>query len=108
MSSLSKLGVCSTDIETAGLVIIRRPKAWTAITDVCIESQLKAFCDKHDIPVPQPRKRDTLLQKARSNYEAVAKKVGETASYPGNWLYESWSESGKLPVIILKSISNIL
>lgn len=43
--------------------------------------------------VPQPRTRDTLLQKTRANYETVAKKVGETASYPGNWLYETWSES---------------
>jgi hypothetical protein len=62
-----------------------------------IESQLKAFADKHDILVPQPRKRDAILQKVRSNYEAVAKKVGETCSYPGNWLYESWSESGIVP-----------
>ncbi|KAE9376860.1 putative stress response protein ish1 [Stipitochalara longipes BDJ] len=71
--------------------------AWTSVKDWIFdswtESQLKAFCDKHDIPVPQPRKRDTILQKARSNYETVAKKVGETASYPGNWLYETWSES---------------
>lgn len=43
--------------------------------------------------VPQPRTRDNLLQKARSNYEAVAKKAGEAAAYPGNWLYESWSDS---------------
>ncbi|KAH8778143.1 putative stress response protein ish1 [Hyaloscypha finlandica] len=71
--------------------------AWASVKDWIFdswtESQLKAFCDKHDIPVPQPRKRDTILQKARSNYETVAKKVGETASYPGNWLYETWSES---------------
>lgn len=43
--------------------------------------------------VPQPRQRDTLLQKARSSYEIVANKVGEKTSYPGDWLYESWSES---------------
>ncbi|TDZ39297.1 Stress response protein ish1 [Colletotrichum spinosum] len=66
-------------------------KDW--ILDSWTESQLKAFCDKHDVPVPQPRKRDSLLQKARSNYETVAQKLGETAAYPGNWLYESWSES---------------
>jgi hypothetical protein len=60
-----------------------------------IDSQLKAFADKHGIPVPEPRKRDTILQKLRSNYEAIAKKAGEAASYPGNWLYGSWSESGK-------------
>lgn len=66
-------------------------KDW--ILDSWTESQLKAFCDRHGIPVPQPRTRDTLLQKARANYETVAKKAGETASYPGNWLYETWSES---------------
>ncbi|KAK6205990.1 hypothetical protein LQW54_008055 [Pestalotiopsis sp. IQ-011] len=71
--------------------------AWTStkdwILDSWTDSQLKAFADKHGIPVPQPRKRDTLLQKTRSSYESVAKKLGETAAYPGNWLYENWSES---------------
>lgn len=43
--------------------------------------------------VPQPRKRDTLLQKARANYDVVAKKAGEATAYPGNWLYETWTES---------------
>ncbi|KAI0197735.1 hypothetical protein F4808DRAFT_437962 [Astrocystis sublimbata] len=66
-------------------------KTW--ILDTWTESTLKSFADKHGIPVPQPRKRDTLLQQARNNYEKVAKKVGETAAYPGTWLYESWSES---------------
>ena len=54
---------------------------------------MKAFLDRHGIPAPQPRKRDTLLRAVRENYEAVAKKVGETAHYPGNWLYEQWTES---------------
>ncbi|PBP26959.1 hypothetical protein BUE80_DR002159 [Diplocarpon rosae] len=71
--------------------------AWSSVRDWIFdswtESQLKAFADKHGIPVPQPRKRDTLLQKVRSNYESAAQKAGETAAYPGNWLYESWSES---------------
>ncbi|GAB1319132.1 Meiotic sister chromatid recombination protein 1 [Madurella fahalii] len=66
-------------------------KDW--ILDTWTDSQLKAFCDHHGIPVPQPRKRDTLLQKARSNYESIAQKAGETMAYPGNWLYETWSES---------------
>ncbi|KAJ4300169.1 hypothetical protein N0V88_002838 [Collariella sp. IMI 366227] len=66
-------------------------KDW--ILDTWTDSQLKAFCDRHGIPVPQPRKRDTLLQKVRENYETIAQKVGETAAYPGNWLYETWSES---------------
>ncbi|KAJ8120593.1 hypothetical protein ONZ43_g2737 [Nemania bipapillata] len=66
-------------------------KDW--ILDTWSESTLKSFADKHGIPVPQPRKRDTLLQQVRSNYQSVAKKAGQAASYPGNWLYETWSES---------------
>ncbi|KAI1130500.1 hypothetical protein F5Y10DRAFT_235802 [Nemania abortiva] len=72
-------------------------QAWTDtkdwILDTWTESTLKSFADKHGIPVPQPRKRDTILQQVRSNYQTVAKKAGETASYPGDWLYETWSES---------------
>jgi len=71
--------------------------AWSSVRDWIFdswtESQLKAFADKHGIPVPQPRTRDTLLQKVRSNYESAAQKAGETAAYPGNWIYQSWSES---------------
>lgn len=63
------------------------------ILDTWSDSALKAFADRHGIPVPQPRTRDTLLQKVRENYDTVAKKAGETASYPGDWLYETWSES---------------
>jgi hypothetical protein len=63
------------------------------ILDTWTESQLKAFADKNGIPVPQPRQRDTILQKARQSYEAAAKKLGETAQYPGDWLYSTWSES---------------
>lgn len=57
------------------------------------ESQLKAFLDRHGIPNPQPRTRDSLLKTVRENYQSAANKVGETASYPGNWIYESWSDS---------------
>ena len=57
------------------------------------DSQLKSFLDHHDIPAPQPRTRDTLLATVRSNYQSVAQKLGEAANYPGNWIYESWSES---------------
>lgn len=71
------------------------------------DSQLKAFADRHDIPVPQPRQRDTLIAKLRSQYETVSKKAGETASYPGNWLYETWSESGELYVPAFEFGSNI-
>ncbi len=66
-------------------------KDW--ILDTWTESQLKAFCDHNGVPVPQPRKRDTILQKARSSYDAVAQKLGDTAAaaYPGDWLYETWT-----------------
>ncbi|KAL2019313.1 hypothetical protein VTK56DRAFT_9780 [Thermocarpiscus australiensis] len=66
-------------------------KDW--ILDTWSDSQLKAFCDRHGIPVPQPRKRETLLQKAREALQSIAEKAGETAAYPGNWLYETWTES---------------
>ncbi|KAL8998713.1 MAG: hypothetical protein Q9169_002268 [Polycauliona sp. 2 TL-2023] len=66
-------------------------KDW--IFDGWTESQLKDFLDKNNVPVPQPRKRDTMLTAARSNYESIAKKLNQAAHYPGDWLYESWSES---------------
>ncbi|KAI5788400.1 hypothetical protein EDC01DRAFT_749219 [Geopyxis carbonaria] len=66
-------------------------KDW--IFDSWTESQLKSFLDRHGIPCPQPRTRDTYLSTARSNYQSVANKLGETSAYPGNWLYESWSDS---------------
>ncbi|KAI4192552.1 MAG: hypothetical protein LQ350_008625 [Teloschistes chrysophthalmus] len=66
-------------------------KDW--IFDGWTDSQLKAFLDKHDIPAPQPRKRDSLLQAARTNFDSIAKKTKQTALYPGDWLYETWSES---------------
>jgi len=66
-------------------------KDW--IFDSWTDSQLKAFADKHSIPVPQPRKRDTLLKAIRENYETAAKKAKQTTAYPGDWLYDSWSES---------------
>lgn len=54
---------------------------------------MKAFCDRHGIPVPQPRTRDSLLKTVRENYQTAAEKVKETGQYPGNWLYESWTDS---------------
>lgn len=54
---------------------------------------MKAFLDRHGIPAPQPRKRDLLIKTARENYENIATKIGETAAYPGDWLYEQWSDS---------------
>jgi len=63
------------------------------ILDSWTDSQLKSFLDYNNIPNPSPRNRDSLLTTARSNYNAIAKKAGETAAYPGDWLYSSWSES---------------
>lgn len=61
-------------------------RSWT-------DSQLKAFLDRHGISSPQPRRRDTLLTAVRENYENIAKKLGESVSYPGDWLYQHWTES---------------
>ncbi|KAI9888983.1 MAG: hypothetical protein M1814_006100 [Vezdaea aestivalis] len=79
------------ETEDAAGEAFQSVKGW--IFDTWSDSQLKAFCDKHDIPVPQPRKRDSLLAVVRSNYDSVAKKIGQTNAYPGNWLYENWSDS---------------
>ncbi|KAG6124626.1 hypothetical protein E4U09_004443 [Claviceps aff. purpurea] len=79
------------ETEDAALQGWANAKDW--ILDTWSDSQLKAFCDKQGIPVPQPRQRDSLLQKARMGYETAAKQAGETAAYPGNWLYQSWSDS---------------
>lgn len=72
-------------------------QAWGSVKDWILdswtESQLKAFCDHHGIPVPQPRNRDTLLEKAHNHYNTIAQKVGDTSAYPGNWLYDTWTES---------------
>ncbi|RKF57751.1 Stress response protein ish1 [Erysiphe neolycopersici] len=66
-------------------------KDW--IFDGWSDSALKSFADKHGIPVPQTQKRKTILQSLRSNYDTVAGKLGQSISYPGNWLYDSWSDS---------------
>ncbi|KAG9786486.1 hypothetical protein KCU95_g8349, partial [Aureobasidium melanogenum] len=50
------------------------------VFDSWTDSQLKAFLDYHSIPNPSPRSRDTLLHSARSNYQSVAKKAGETTA----------------------------
>ena len=54
---------------------------------------MKSFLDHHNIPCPQPHTQDSLLATARQNYDVIAKKVGQYASYPGDWLYTTWSES---------------
>lgn len=66
-------------------------KDW--IFDTWTDSQLKAFCDRNNIPVPQPRNRDVLLKTVRSNYQAAATKLNEYYAYPGDWIYQSWSNS---------------
>ncbi|OAL49655.1 hypothetical protein IQ07DRAFT_540962 [Pyrenochaeta sp. DS3sAY3a] len=66
-------------------------KEW--IFDTWSDSQLKAFADKHGIPVPQPRQRDSLLRAVRENYQSAAETAKETINYPGDWLYASWSDS---------------
>ncbi|KAK6543937.1 hypothetical protein TWF694_000655 [Orbilia ellipsospora] len=66
-------------------------KTW--IFDTWTDSQLKSFLDYHNIPSPKPRTRDALLSTARSNYATIAQKAGETSAYPGDWLFQQWSDS---------------
>lgn len=72
--------------HTTSMMQLLTIRSWT-------DSQLKAFADKHGIPVPQPRKRDSLLKAVRENYQSAANKISETSAYPGDWLYASWSDS---------------
>ncbi|EWC46949.1 hypothetical protein DRE_03711 [Drechslerella stenobrocha 248] len=66
-------------------------KSW--IFDTWTESQLKSFLDYHKIPSPKPRTRDSLLSTARANYVTIAQKIDETSAYPGDWVFDTWSES---------------
>lgn len=90
-SLINQVKVYWTETEDSANQAYGSVKDW--IFDSWTDSQLKSFADKHGIPVPQPRKRDSLLKVVRENYQSVANKVSETAAYPGDWLYESWSES---------------
>ncbi|ATY66293.1 Stress-responsive Ish1 [Cordyceps militaris] len=79
------------DSEEAAGKAATETKDW--ILDHWSDSQLKALCDKQGIPVPATSNRDVLLTKARRGFEVGSKAAGETLSYPGDWLYESWSDS---------------
>jgi hypothetical protein len=80
-----------TETEDSAASAYASVKDW--VFDSWSESQLKSFLDSHGIPNPQPRTRDSLLSVARENYNTIATKAGETAAYPGDWLYSTWSES---------------
>lgn len=72
--------------------------AWSNIKDWIFDdwsdSRLRAFADKYGITVPEPQKKESTLQAIRSSYDAIAKKLGQSVAYPGDWLYETWSDSG--------------
>ncbi|KAH7380043.1 hypothetical protein BKA66DRAFT_465585 [Pyrenochaeta sp. MPI-SDFR-AT-0127] len=80
-----------TETEDSANQAYGNVRGW--IFDSWSDSQLKAFADKHGIPVPQPRQRDSLIAAVRDNYQSAAEKAKETANYPGDWLYASWSDS---------------
>jgi len=90
-SLVSQVKASWSDTEATANDAYASSKDW--IFDTWTESQLKAFCDRHGIPVPQPRNRDTLLKVVRENYQTAANKISETVAYPGNWLWENWSDS---------------
>lgn len=49
--------------------------------------------DSHGVTTPKPSNRNILVQTAKDNYDTIARKAGETARYPGDWLYAQWSDS---------------
>ena len=57
------------------------------------DSQLKAFLEAHGVRIPQPREHEKLVSTAKDAYEKLAKRLGETVAYPGNWVYNQWSDS---------------
>lgn len=66
-------------------------KEW--IFDSWSDSQLRSFLVHYNVIKNPPTAREKLLQAAKDNYDGVAKKLGETTAYPGDWLYASWSDS---------------
>ena len=80
-----------TETESSANSAYSSVRDW--IFDSWSTSQLKSFCDKHGIDVPQPTQRDVLLKHARENYQSAAKGASETSNYPGNWLWANWSDS---------------
>jgi len=66
-------------------------KDW--IFDSWSQSQLERFLKRHGIPNPKSHHRATLVSTAKDNYQNVANKLGESYAYPGNWVYESWSDN---------------
>jgi len=57
------------------------------------DSDLKAFLDKNHIPNPNPKSRDSMLAAARGAYGDLSKKANDASHAPGDWLFESWSDS---------------
>ncbi|KAI5294487.1 hypothetical protein KEM52_003907 [Ascosphaera acerosa] len=66
-------------------------KQW--VFDTWDDTALKKFLDRHGVTAPAKKDHNALLQAAIDSYDAIATKAGETARYPGDWLYETWSDS---------------
>lgn len=90
-SLISQVKSYWTDSVDAASDSYKSVKDW--IFDSWSDSQLKSFLDRHGVPAPQPSKRESLLATVRENYETIAQKTKQTVNYPGDWLYETWSES---------------
>lgn len=56
-------------------------------------SAVEKFLERHNVAKPTPATRQSYLNAAKENYNSIVTKLGETAAYPGNWLYESWSDA---------------
>merc|ERR1711939_837195 len=59
-------------------------------------AQLSAYLKQKGVETKDAAADNTeglVAQVKKYCYETAAQKAGETATYPGNWLYQSWSES---------------
>lgn len=73
-------------------------KGW--VFDTWTDSQLRAFLEYHNIVAPQLSSRERLIAEIKSQYDTIAKKINKQAPdtdswtyYPGNWIYDTWSDS---------------
>lgn len=72
-------------------------KDW--VFDSWSDSQLRSFLEYHKITKPALTTREKLLNAVKESYDDVARKfegqpsASDVVHYPGNWLYDSWSDS---------------
>lgn len=61
------------------------------IFDTWSDSSLRKFLSDQGIVVSNDSTKDQLVAKAKENYSNLTKKLKVSGNYPGEWLYQSWS-----------------